>query len=132
LALAWPETLSAAAARLFAAARKRWVQLIAPDFWLLECANACWKKGQRRLSTPEESLHAYRVISRLPVTRMDTAPLNDVIIALAIERQITTYDALYVATAEFADVPLVTADARLVTTLRAANWPGRVEHLSEW
>ena len=132
LAFAWPDVLSPAAVRFFAAVQRGWIQLIAPDVWLLECASACRQKVQRRRCTPEEAIQIYGVIRQLPVTPVDTTDLSDLLIHLALERQLSTYDALYVAVAEFARVPLLTADAGLTAALRDAHWTGHVEHLSEW
>jgi predicted nucleic acid-binding protein len=132
LAFAWSETHSDAAGRLFDAVKKRGTQLIAPEFWLVECANGCWKRVQRRWKTPEEVIEAMRLIESLPVVRMDSAGLQDATLAIAIQTRTSCYDALYVATAQFADVPLVTGDARLVQMLKDAAWEGDVFHISEW
>ena len=132
VAFAWREPTTASADHFFANVQKQWAQLIAPDFWLVECANACWKRAHRRIATPEEVLAAYASILSLPVTAIDTTLLNDIALSIAVDVRITAYDALYVATAQFAGVPLVTGDTRLVKMLKDAAWEGTVFHISEW
>jgi predicted nucleic acid-binding protein len=123
---------SDAARRFFAAAEKRWTQLLAPDFWITECANGCWKRVQRRLNTKAEAMAALAIVRALPVIRIDATNFDDAVMHIALSHGTSCYAALYVATAQFADVPLVTADPRLVQLLKDSAWSGRVFHLSEW
>lgn len=132
LAFVWDEADSAAARRLFDAAEKRWLQLIAPDFALTECANGCWKRVARRWKTAEEAIAAMAIIDALPIARIDASLIQPAALGTALITRITCYDALYLATAQFADVPLVTADSRLIQALSDARWPGRALHISQW
>ena len=130
---AWHEPPhSDAASRFFAAADRKWSQLMAPGFWLTECANGCWKRVQRQRNTPEEAATSLAIIGALPVVRIDTTDLADAVLGIALQNRLTAYDALYVATAQFADVPLVTADTTLIQALGDARWPGRALHISQW
>lgn len=128
----WHEAHYAAAVRLFTAARNNGIQLIAPEFWLIECANGCWKRVHRRMNSATEVRSAYRAITDLKVAKLNTSDLADVVLDMALENRTTSYDALYIATAQFADAPLITTDTKLLDTLRAAQWPGRAMHLSEY
>lgn len=105
---------------------------MAPGFWLIECANGCWKRVKRQACTPEEAGGRFNIIRSLPVQQIDIEIVADVVLEIALETRTTSYDALYVATAQFADVPLVTADGRLVQALSDARWPGRAMHISQW
>ena len=132
LKLVWQETHTDAAFRFFGAVKRRRTQLIAPSFWFTECANGCWKRVQRKAGTPEEAVAALAIVGALPVVRIDTAELEDTALELALRNRTSAYDSLYVATAQFADVPLVTADMRLVQMLKDAAWEGSVFHISRW
>jgi predicted nucleic acid-binding protein len=133
LKFAWHEPPhSDAASRFFAAADKKWTQLMAPSFWLTECANGCWKRVKRQFNTREEAATSYAVICALPVVRIETTDLADTVLGIALQNHLTAYDALYIATAQFADVPLVTADTRLMQALSDAHWSGRALHISQW
>jgi predicted nucleic acid-binding protein len=132
LKAAWRERDTDAAMRLFATAEKEWTQLIAPDFWLTECANGCWKRVQRKVNTAEEAIAAIAAIRALPVVPIDTTQLQDTLLPIALRNRTSAYDSVYVATAQFADVPLVTADTRLVQLLKDAAWEGSVFHISQF
>lgn len=132
LAFVWDEADSMAARKLFNAAQKQWLQLMAPDFALTECANGCWKRVARRWKTPEEAVTAMQIIDSLPIARIDSSLLQPAALGIALVTGTTCYDALYVATAQFADVPLVTADSKLIQALSDVHWPGRALHISQW
>ena len=132
LKVAWREVHTDSAYRLMAAAEKGWAHLIAPDFWIAECANGCWKRVQRGKNTPEEAVRALAALRALPIANIDSAELHDTILPIALAQRTSCYDALYVATAQFADVPLVTADTSLVQMLKDAAWKGSVFHISQW
>ena len=121
-----------AVVRFFASLANSDRQLIAPDFWLLECSNICRKRVARGELTRSEAVTTYRQFKKLPVIRMDTQHLLDYAIDLALAFGLTSYDALYVATAQYVGGTLVTADARLADALRASELAARVRHVSEW
>ena len=128
----WPGPHTDAAVRFFTAVHRGWAQLLAPECWLTECAHGCWKRVQRQAATAEEALAAFATIAALPVARLATGEVTDVVMGIALQNRVSTYDALYVATAQFAGVPLVTGDGRLVQMLKEAGWEGRVFHISQW
>ncbi len=84
------------------------------------------------MNSATEVRSAYRAITDLKVAKLNTSDLADVVLDMALENRTTSYDALYIATAQFADAPLITTDTKLLDTLRAAQWPGRAMHLSEY
>jgi predicted nucleic acid-binding protein len=90
--------------------------LYAPDNLQIEAANALLKKVRRReisLSDARRGIHTYmRVLSLLPAIEAYERGIE-----LAISYGCSTYDGVYVAAAEIADCPLVTADERLVRSL---------------
>ncbi len=107
-------------------------QLVVPDFWLLECGNACRNRVARGWLPRSAALAAYGQFKKMPVVRMDTAHLLDHATNLALARNMTAYDALYVATAQYVGGTLVTADARLVEMLQPTELADVVRHVSAW
>lgn len=126
-----PEPLSASARNVFAS-ESHLVQLVAPEFWLIECGNALWKKVRRKVLTVAEAGHALDRLEALSVTRIAQLELHAPACMTAFACDITTYDALYVATTQYVDGTLVTADEKLLGSLRRAAWPVRAVHVSDW
>jgi predicted nucleic acid-binding protein len=93
-------------------------ELIAPDVLQIEAANALLKKARRREIAVADAVRGIdtcrRVLSfQAGVSGYDRA------FELAIRYWCSTYDGLYVATAELADCQLVTADEFLLRSLGA-------------
>ena len=95
--------------RLFADGER----LHAPHLIDLEVIQAIRRHRLRDEITEERALHAVELLSVLPLRRHDHRPLADRVWAL--HRNLTAYDAAYVALAEALDAPLVTRDARLAS-----------------
>lgn len=112
-----PEENSLRVARIFDAVNDNAIRLVAPSFWRLECGNAIWKHVRRGTLHPVHAFAAMRRIERLPVSLLDTDHLIETAFDIAIAFDITTYDALYAATALFVKAPLVTADRKLVSAI---------------
>ena len=93
------------------------IQLVAPDFLLVECANILWKVA-RRVGTPVEDvmvqLNRLRGISVRFVSQ--TNLLKDTL-KLALNMEITVYDALYCALAQRENADIITEDRRLRNAL---------------
>ena len=93
------------------------IQLIAPDFILVECANVLWKVA-RRVGTPVEDVMAQ--IDRLrgiSIGLVSQADLLEDALRLALNMEITVYDALYCALAQRENAELITEDRRLRNAL---------------
>jgi predicted nucleic acid-binding protein len=88
--------------------------LIAPSFWLAECANALWKNVRIGKISTADSSSLFQKLRRAPVAGMamddDTATALD----LAIRLGHPIYDCLYLALALREDTYVVTADTRFV------------------
>jgi len=92
-----------------------------PDLFFVECANVLWKKvrrGEHPQSLAVQNLARLRALG-LPTT--PTSQLVDRALELACVHGTTVYDACYVALAERLDLPLLTADSRLVGLLSNAG-----------
>jgi predicted nucleic acid-binding protein len=97
--------------------------LHAPDHWQAEAINVLWAKtlrGDLDLAAAEERMTG---LMRAPVTGSPLAGLMARAFAISAARQITICDSLYVALAEKLDVPLVTADAKLLRNLASDARP---------
>jgi predicted nucleic acid-binding protein len=112
------EALSSEAHALFAhLARDPAARFYAPDLFDIECANVLWKQVQRSgylLADAQLNLSTLTALAlqRLPVTALATDALT-----IAANHQISAYDACYVAASQRQGVPLITADAKLVTRM---------------
>jgi predicted nucleic acid-binding protein len=93
-----------------------------PDLFFIECANILWKYVRRLGLEQEGALHAISNLIKLPLHPVATSALLPGALALAIEKEITAYDAGYVSLAHRLDVPLVTADGKLVRKLDSSGF----------
>jgi predicted nucleic acid-binding protein len=120
------------AKRVFASVHRKTHRLIAPRFWIQECGNLCLNQWRRKRLNKAELADAFMRTTTLPVALMDTDHLLDAVFPMAMQYELTPYDSLYVATAEYVEAPLVTLDDKLIGALRGGGWPGQVMHASEW
>lgn len=87
-------------------------ELIAPSLWLIEAANALWRRTARGELTTTEAAERLAELMQAPVT---TTPVEaDIAAALGLAAQLghPVYDCLYLALAIREDTVVVTADAR--------------------
>ena len=91
--------------------------LHAPDHWQAEAVNVLWArvfKGDLAAADAEERM---AVLLRAPIVGTPIATLMPRAFAISVAHMVTIYDSLYVALAEKLNIPLVTADERLVRRL---------------
>ena len=100
-------------ARLLSRAR-----LEAPDFLPLECANILWKKVRVRDLSREEALARLQLLLQAPVSLAESRRLLEPAIEMSFDLRHPVYDCVYLALALQRQLPLVTADERLVTAVR--------------
>ncbi len=93
--------------------------LHAPAHWRAEAVNVLWAKVFRGDLTAADAEERVQVLSRAPVVDAAIAGLVSRAFAISVAHSVTIYDSLYVALAEQRDIPLVTADERLVRRLVA-------------
>ena len=92
-----------------------------PDLFFVECANILWKYA-RRFDYPAENAHQDLVDLRaLALRSVSTADLISPALELALENNITAYDACYIALAKGTNLPLITADHSLARRSRDGN-----------
>jgi len=85
--------------------------LLAPQLVLVEATNTLRKLEMRGKVRPAEAQSACHELTRLAVSLVPFAPVSDRVWEL--RRNLTAYDAWYVAVAEAFDLPLATLDRRL-------------------
>jgi predicted nucleic acid-binding protein len=90
---------------------------LAPDILPVECAHALTRAERRRIiKVGDAELHLLNILSAgIPLHLHQ--PLLRRALAISSSARIGVYDCLYVALAERESCDLVTADARLVTSL---------------
>ena len=101
----------------------------APDFLLIELANALGRKvRQREMAAAQAEValpHARAAVELLPA-----APYAERALALSLSLEHSVYDCLFLALAEDLDLPLVTADRRFHAKL--ATGMERLVLLEDW
>lgn len=106
--------------------------LIAPDLVIAETCNAAWKwlRLGRIAATELDEIAASlpRYFSEFTAAAI-LAP-RAVAIAAALAHPV--YDCLYLALAELRQLPLITADARLLARLAGSPWSASAVHLADY
>ena len=95
-------------------------ELIAPSLWLLEAANALWRRVRRGEITGEEATERLAELFNAPVT---TVPIESDLVAaaeLANALNHPVYDCLYLALAIREGAYVVTADSRFHGVVEAS------------
>ena len=101
--------------------------LIAPGLWLIEAANALWKRAGRGEISPDEAAERLQALLNAPVATPRAE--DDLASALSLASQLAhpVYDCLYLALAIREDTQVVTADTRFFAVAeRHAVSRGRV------
>ncbi len=98
--------------------------LLAPDWLLVEVANALWKQWRRNAINGEQ---IDEILAMLPLLLVFTDARSLAPRASAIARSLDhpVYDCLYLAVAEANSAPLVTDDRTLLTKAAAAGFPAQ-------
>jgi predicted nucleic acid-binding protein len=98
---------------------------LGPDLVWAEVASALTNAVRARIMTAEQGRESLRLLLRVPLETRPLAPLADAAFAVSLERGLSAYDAFYVALAEAAEAPLVTADRRLAAATGRSVLVGR-------
>jgi predicted nucleic acid-binding protein len=103
--------------------------LVAPEIIIAEVANAAWL----RLNKGDIAVDQARaLLAELPGAFLALVPAAALVVRaleIATELRHPVYDALYLATSESWNAPLVTADARLLAKSAASRWANQVRAL---
>lgn len=104
-------------------------ELIMPDLLFAEVGNILWKKQLRGEMDAAAVQVGARWLLQVPMQVHDSASLLSDALALALQLQHPAYDCFYLALAQRADVPLVTADRRLHARCQAVDAMGLGERV---
>lgn len=112
----------------------RTLELPAPDLLHAEIASILWKKVRLKLITPDIARNGMAVIKAMGIRTVPNNHLANVAISLACALDHSPYDMFYVALAIEMQVPLVTADGRLVARIRQERpiWSHLITPLTEF
>jgi predicted nucleic acid-binding protein len=93
-----------------------------PDLFYVECANILWKYTRRFGYAPQEATEGLALLRHLNFVVIPLVTLVEPALPIAMQYGISAYDACYIALAEAYDVPLITADQRLVNSLAKTSF----------
>lgn len=126
-----PEAFSAEAHSVFAKfSQNSDSELIVPGLFFAECANVFWKWVQRTAYPEKDAVSHLSDLTAMGLTSIPTQLLAGSAMELALKHKITAYDACYLAAALHFQLPLITADERLI---KQANGSGcDVQWLGTW
>lgn len=88
-----------------------------PDLFFAECGSVLWKRVRRAEITASVARKGMDDLLALHLSATPIQALAARAVTIALEREVTVYDACYVALAEAKSVPLLTADRRLAERL---------------
>jgi predicted nucleic acid-binding protein len=98
----------------------------APGHWQAEAVNALWSKVFHGDLSATDAEDRMSVLLRAPIIGTPIADLMPRAFMISVSCRVTIYDSLYVALAETRDIPMVTADERLIRRLAGdATFAGR-------
>lgn len=108
------------------------LQLIAPDFVLMEIANALWKNVKRGLLAADAASVRLADVRGFFNKLMPTPDLVMEAFTLGDALDVPVYDCAYVVAARRAGARLVTADRKLIAKLDGTPDGAHVIHLADW
>lgn len=95
------------------------VRLVAPTLLFYEVTNGLYQQQRNKVLSPETIGKALELALDLPINLINEANLHLRAREIAMEYNLpATYDAHYLALAEWMDIDLWTADMRLINTLK--------------
>lgn len=107
-------------------------EIRAPQIIFGEVANALWKKIRRRDIAPETGVDALGFLSGYLGTIIAAEDLLSGALRLACAIDHPVYDCLYVEGARQLELPLITADTRLIRKFSASPYAASILPLSDW
>jgi len=95
------------------------VRLVAPTLLYYEVTNGLYQQQKNKYLSPETIWQSLELALELPIQLVSEANLHQRAREIAMQYNLpATYDAHYLALAEWMDIELWTADMRLVNTLK--------------
>jgi predicted nucleic acid-binding protein len=103
--------------------------LIAPDLLWTEVANGLWRKAGKGDIDAATALAVMPVLDAMIDERVSSSQVVCAALALSMDLQHPVYDCVYLVIARNRNIPLVTADQRLINKVQASNLTIRLEPL---
>jgi predicted nucleic acid-binding protein len=100
-------------------------QFYVPDLFFIECANVLWKYVRRFGYAAEDASQDVMDLTDLPLHTVATRELAHEAVKIAIENDVSAYDAAYVALSGYLTLPLITADQSLALRLERSSFDVR-------
>jgi predicted nucleic acid-binding protein len=95
--------------------------IFVPDLFYAECANILWKYVHRVGYPFSEAKKDIAELKKINLITVSSVQLMEKALELALEWDITTYDACYLALADQLKAPLLTADEKLLKRVKARH-----------
>lgn len=92
-----------------------------PDLFFLECANILWKYVRRFNHDPGQARQDIVSLRSLPLRTLAVADLSELSLDLAIQKDVSVYDASYAVLAGSLHIPMMTADRKLIGKLEGSG-----------
>lgn len=102
--------------------------LVCPDLLLVEVANVAWKKWRKNEIATEQALAGLQLVSSF-VQTVPSAALTARALEMAIELNHPVYDCIFLALCESQDIPLITADKKLIARCNGTSFARLVKAL---
>jgi predicted nucleic acid-binding protein len=106
-------------------------KLVAPDFALVEIANALWKSHRRKIMDREQAQARLAGAPRFFDQLLPTSELLKEALELACAIDQAVYDCTYVVASRRMGVPLITSDTKLLARLARTPDAKNAIHLSD-
>jgi predicted nucleic acid-binding protein len=91
---------------------------------LIECANILWKKVTLADLNPREAGERWQLLVRSPIQFTASPDLLDIALRISFDLKHPVYDCVYLALALQLEIPLITADRRLMAAVGRKKNPG--------
>ena len=104
-------------------------ELIAPELWLAEAANALWRHVRLGEASSAEALERIDELANAPVASVSISRYVHRALELATELAHSVYDCQYLALAEHQSTYVVTNDRRFFTVGSSAGFAERIHLL---
>ena len=106
--------------------------LIAPELIVAEVCNAAWRGVRANRLRQEQAEAIARSLAGYFTSLLPSAGLAERAVIISGQLNHAVYDCFYLALAEISDVPLVTADARLLRRVDGTMWSARSRALADY
>jgi predicted nucleic acid-binding protein len=116
------DPLSPKVIELFAHLSYSQTEMFVPDLFYIECANVFLKYVRANMYTSAEVQADLATLKNLPLQAISTADLMEDAANIALNYNISAYDACYVALSQQTRTILLTLDKKLVKALAASSY----------